>query len=45
MRRRHTSTLIVVEVLKVLLDTNTKQQLLAITYNNASNNTILTYTI
>ena len=45
MRGRYTGTSIATEVLQVLLDTNTNNQLLAFTCNNASNNTTLSRAI
>ena len=45
MRGRHTRVSIAREVMQVLEATNTKKKLLAITYNNASNNRTLTSTI
>ena len=44
-RRRHTRASIATEVVRVLTSTNTKQQLLAITCNSASNNGTLTTTL
>ncbi|KAG9375655.1 hypothetical protein A1F94_013793 [Pyrenophora tritici-repentis] len=45
MRGRHTGTSIADEVLHILLDTKTKTQLLAITCDNASNNSVLARTL
>ena len=42
MRRRYTRISIVVDVIRVLEEIDTKSRLLAITYNNASNNNTLT---
>lgn len=44
-RGRHTRSSIATKVLKVLSNTYTQKRLLAITYNNASNNTTLVQTI
>ncbi|KAI1508820.1 hypothetical protein Ptr86124_012119 [Pyrenophora tritici-repentis] len=45
MRGRHTGTSMADEVLHILLDTKTKTQLLAITCDNASNNSVLARTL
>ncbi|KAF1911023.1 hypothetical protein BDU57DRAFT_462603, partial [Ampelomyces quisqualis] len=42
LRRQHTGALIVANLLHVLKNTKITKQLLAITYNNASNNRTLT---
>ena len=44
-RGRYTRASIVIEEVQVLTSTNTKQQLLAITCNSASNNSTLTTTL
>jgi hypothetical protein len=41
MYRKHTSASMAKEVIKVLSRTNTTNQLLGLTYNNASNNSVL----
>ena len=45
MRRRHTRVSIAIEVLQVLKATNTTKKLIAITCNNASNNSTLLHSI
>ncbi|KAI0573130.1 Dimer-Tnp-hAT domain-containing protein [Pyrenophora tritici-repentis] len=45
MRGRHTGASIAADVLRILLETNTKARLLAITCDNASNNQTLTRTL
>ena len=45
MRRRHTRVSIAIEVLQVLKATNIIKKLLAITYNNTSNNSTLLYSV
>jgi hypothetical protein len=45
MRGRHTGTSMAAEVLRLLSDTNTKKRLLALTCDNASNNTTMSRTM
>jgi hypothetical protein len=45
MRRSHTEVSIAIEVLQALRATNTTQKLLAITCDNASNNSTLTHSV